>query len=100
MAEGGGSIHNSRLMHDSNPIPLNIPRILKRKSQHLLTRLLGNQLYTLHYAGDNNMFNPTVLALSVFPYDNGVDAIVGCFVSGNGAAGTDICEEREGATEG
>jgi len=93
-------IHNRRLMHDSNSIPLNIPRILKRKSQHLLARLLGNQLDTLHYAGDNNVLNPTVLALSIFPYEDGVDAIIGRFVPDDGAAGTDVCEEREGAAEG
>ena len=87
-------------MHDSNSIPANLPSILKRKSQHFLTRLFSDQFYTLHHTRDNNMFNPTVLALCVFSNQDCVDVFVGSVVSGDGTTGTDVGEEREGSSEG
>jgi hypothetical protein len=87
-------------MYNSNPLPPNIPRILKRKPQNLLARLLRNKLDTLHYAGHDNMLDATVLAFGVFTDEDGVDVVVGSLVSRDTATGTDVCEEGEGAAEG
>jgi hypothetical protein len=87
-------------MHNSNPLPPNIPSILKSKPQNLLTRLLRNQLDTLHHSRNDNMLDPGVLALGILPDEHGVDIGVRGFVAGDGATGTDVGEEGEGAAEG
>lgn len=46
------------------------------------------------------MLNTGVFALGVFTNENGVDVVVGGFVTGNGFAGPDIGEGVEGAAEG
>jgi len=46
------------------------------------------------------MLNTTVFSLSIFSDQDGVDVVIGCFVAFNASAGTHICEEVEGTTEG
>ena len=87
-------------MNHSNSLPSNIPSILKRKPQNPLTRLFGNEFNTLHDARNDNMFDPAVLALGVLADEHGVDIRVRRLVALDGAAGTHVGEEREGAAQG
>jgi hypothetical protein len=87
-------------MHNSDPLPPNIPGILKRKPQNLLTRPLRNKLDTLHDPGHDNMLNATVLTFGVFADEDCVDIVVGSLIPGDTATGTDVCEEGESAAEG
>lgn len=87
-------------MHNSDPLPPNIPRILKREPQNPLTRPLRDKLDALHNPWHDNMLNATVLAFGVFTDEDCVDVVVGSLVPGNAATGTDVCEEGEGSAEG
>ena len=87
-------------MHNGNPLPINIPSILKSKSQNLLTSPLRNKFNTLNNTWNNNMFNSTIFSLCILSNKNGIDICVGSFVACYGATGTDVCEEGERATEG
>lgn len=46
------------------------------------------------------MFNPAVFSLCVFTDEDCVDVVVGGFEALDGATGTDVGEEGEGAAEG
>jgi hypothetical protein len=93
-------IHNSCLMHNRNPLPPNISRILKRIPQNLLARPLRDKFDTLHNPGNDNMLNATVLAFGVFTDEDCVDIVIGSLVPFDTATGTHVCEEGKGAAEG
>lgn len=74
--------------------------MLECESQDALRGLPGDQLDALHDPLDDNMLDARVLPLSVLTDQDGVDVVIGGLIPGNGAAGTNIGEEVEGAAEG
>lgn len=98
--EAVGHLHDGGLVHSAHLLPANVAGVLEGISQDALRGLAGDELDALDNAVDDNVLNARVFSLGVLADQDGVDIVVGRLVAGDGAAGTDVGEEVEGAAEG
>jgi hypothetical protein len=74
--------------------------IVKRVSGHPFACFPSDEFDGLDHATDNLMLDTRVFAFSVLSNEDGVDIIIGRFVALDGCAGSNICKEVEGTSEG
>jgi hypothetical protein len=95
-----GHLHDGGLVDSADLLPANVAGVLEGVSQDALRGLAGDKLDALHDAVNHDVLNARVLSLSVLADEDRVDIVVGCLVTGDRSAGTDVGEEVEGPAEG
>ena len=87
-------------MYRTNFALANVFRILEGEPQYSFRGLLGDELYGLNNAVNDEMFNTAVFSLGVLSDKNGVNIIVWGFITGNGFTRTDVGEKIECSAQG
>lgn len=93
-------LHDGGLVNDADLLAADGLGVLEGVAQNTLGSLAGDELDGLDDTVNDDVLDTRVLALGVLADQDGVDIVVGGLESGDGAAGTQVGEEVECATQG
>ena len=92
-------LHDGGLVHDADLGAADRLGVLEGVSQHALASLAGDELDALHDTVDNDVLDARVFTLGVLADQDSVDIVVGGLVASNRAAGSQVGEKVEGASQ-
>lgn len=94
-----GHLHDGGLVDDADLLAADRLGVLEGVTEDALAGLAGDELDALDDAVNNDVLDARVLALGVLADEDSVNTVVGGLVASNGAAGAQVGEEVESATE-
>lgn len=95
-----GHLHDGGLVYNTDLLLVDRAGVLEGIAEDTLRSILGDELDALHNTWYNDMLDTRVFTLGVLTDQNGVDIVVGCLVSCDRPAGTDVGEKVECTTQG